>query len=103
MVKATHPPANAFVAFFRKLYNPLGFSKGYNFIFCVLESVPIPICVVRLTVSSFYHHGLRFRFHPFPALIICRFAASSVPTAPSPHRLRLENATTIFETLSRPA
>ncbi|KAK2809697.1 hypothetical protein FQN50_003542 [Emmonsiellopsis sp. PD_5] len=32
MVKVTRPPANAFVRIARKLYNPLGFSKGYNFI-----------------------------------------------------------------------
>ena len=28
----THPPANGFVAAARKVYNPIGFSKGYNFI-----------------------------------------------------------------------
>lgn len=32
MVKSNRPPANAFVAAARKLYNPIGFSKGYNFI-----------------------------------------------------------------------
>lgn len=32
MVAPTQPPANAWVAFWRKVYNPLGFSKGYNFI-----------------------------------------------------------------------
>ncbi|KAF6808531.1 hypothetical protein CSOJ01_07480 [Colletotrichum sojae] len=32
MVKPTHPPANAFVAVVRKVYNPLGFTKGYNFV-----------------------------------------------------------------------
>lgn len=32
MVKPTRPPANAFVAFVRKIYNPIGFAKGYNFV-----------------------------------------------------------------------
>lgn len=32
MVKADRPPANAFVAQARKVYNPIGFSKGYNFV-----------------------------------------------------------------------
>ncbi|KAK1624253.1 hypothetical protein BDP81DRAFT_330556 [Colletotrichum phormii] len=32
MVQPTRPPANGFVAATRKLYNPLGFSKGYNFV-----------------------------------------------------------------------
>ncbi|KAI0411787.1 hypothetical protein F5X98DRAFT_380427 [Xylaria grammica] len=32
MVTSNRPPANAFVASARKVYNPVGFSKGYNFI-----------------------------------------------------------------------
>ena len=32
MVKSSRPPANAFVATMRKVYNPIGFAKGYNFI-----------------------------------------------------------------------
>jgi hypothetical protein len=32
MVVSAKPPANAFVAFVRKIYNPLGFQKGYNFV-----------------------------------------------------------------------
>ncbi|KAM5364971.1 hypothetical protein ACJZ2D_011231 [Fusarium nematophilum] len=32
MDKSNRPPANAFVAAARKVYNPIGFSKGYNFI-----------------------------------------------------------------------
>ncbi|KAI3336129.1 hypothetical protein F4824DRAFT_509934 [Ustulina deusta] len=31
MVTSTKPPANAFVARARKIYNPIGFAKGYNF------------------------------------------------------------------------
>lgn len=32
MVIVTRPPANNFVAFARRIYNPIGFAKGYNFI-----------------------------------------------------------------------
>jgi hypothetical protein len=32
MVRPSRPPANAFVKAMRKVYNPLGFAKGYNFI-----------------------------------------------------------------------
>ncbi|EWZ29793.1 hypothetical protein AU210_012683 [Fusarium oxysporum f. sp. radicis-cucumerinum] len=32
MAAPTRPPANTFVAKARKVYNPIGFSKGYNFI-----------------------------------------------------------------------
>ncbi|KAF2102535.1 hypothetical protein NA57DRAFT_63447 [Rhizodiscina lignyota] len=32
MVTSGHPPANGFVAAARRVYNPLGFAKGYNFI-----------------------------------------------------------------------
>ncbi|KAI0427089.1 hypothetical protein F5Y09DRAFT_350660 [Xylaria sp. FL1042] len=32
MATSTKPPANAFVARARKVYNPVGFAKGYNFI-----------------------------------------------------------------------
>lgn len=36
MAKSTKPPANAFVATTRKVYNPVGFSHGYNFVFFFL-------------------------------------------------------------------
>ncbi|KAF5667082.1 hypothetical protein FHETE_5785 [Fusarium heterosporum] len=32
MAPPTRPPANGFVAVARKVYNPIGFSKGYNFV-----------------------------------------------------------------------
>ncbi|KAJ6783308.1 hypothetical protein PWT90_02543 [Aphanocladium album] len=32
MAVTTRPPANAFVAAMRKVYNPIGFGKGYNFV-----------------------------------------------------------------------
>lgn len=39
MVKSTSPPANGFVATVRNAYNPLGFSKGYNFVFFIVFSL----------------------------------------------------------------
>lgn len=32
MVVSSNPPANGFVATMRKVYNPIGFGKGYNFV-----------------------------------------------------------------------
>lgn len=32
MAVSSKPPANAFVAAMRRVYNPVGFSKGYNFV-----------------------------------------------------------------------
>lgn len=34
MAESTLPPANAFIRGMRHVYNPLGFSKGYNFVLC---------------------------------------------------------------------
>ena len=34
MVKPTTPPKNGFVRVMRKVYNPMGFAKGYNFTLC---------------------------------------------------------------------
>ncbi|KAK0716140.1 hypothetical protein B0H67DRAFT_489850 [Lasiosphaeris hirsuta] len=36
MVQPTRPPANAFVSYFRKIYNPIGFVQGYNFVLFVI-------------------------------------------------------------------
>lgn len=33
MAKATISQVNGFVAVMKRLYNPIGFSKGYNFVF----------------------------------------------------------------------
>ncbi|GAT24912.1 unnamed protein product [Aspergillus luchuensis] len=38
MVKPTRPPANNFVATARKIYNPIGFAKGYNFILWMISA-----------------------------------------------------------------
>ncbi|KAK2787585.1 hypothetical protein FQN53_005035 [Emmonsiellopsis sp. PD_33] len=55
MVKVTRPPANAFVATARKLYNPLGFSKGYNFIlFFILAGALMGFTLARLQYLDYY-------------------------------------------------
>lgn len=35
-VKSSKPPANGLVAIMRRVYNPIGFSKGYNFVLFVI-------------------------------------------------------------------
>lgn len=44
MVKATTPSANGFVAVMRRLYNPIGFSKGYNFVFWFITMGSVALC-----------------------------------------------------------
>ncbi|RAL10203.1 uncharacterized protein BO97DRAFT_456823 [Aspergillus homomorphus CBS 101889] len=38
MVKVDRPPANGFVAVVRRIYNPIGFCKGYNFVLWVISA-----------------------------------------------------------------
>jgi len=48
------PPANAFVRVMRKLYNPLGFTKGYNFIlFFNFGGAMIGFCGARFSYISY--------------------------------------------------
>ncbi|KAK2049353.1 hypothetical protein LZ31DRAFT_339932 [Colletotrichum somersetense] len=54
MVLPTRPPANRFVASMRKLYNPLGFSKGYNFVlFFIFFGALMGFTLARLKYLSF--------------------------------------------------
>ncbi|KAK6211455.1 hypothetical protein QIS74_10719 [Colletotrichum tabaci] len=54
MVQPTRPPANGFVAATRKLYNPLGFSKGYNFVlFFIFFGALMGFTLARLQYLSF--------------------------------------------------
>ncbi|KAK2058673.1 hypothetical protein LY76DRAFT_593072 [Colletotrichum caudatum] len=54
MVLPTRPPANRFVASMRKLYNPLGFSKGYNFVlFFIFSGALMGFTLARLNYISF--------------------------------------------------
>ena len=55
MAKSSHPPANGFVRVMRKVYNPLGFSKGYNFILAFLAlGYLFGFTLARLEYLSFY-------------------------------------------------
>ncbi|KAK2027072.1 hypothetical protein LX32DRAFT_456204 [Colletotrichum zoysiae] len=54
MVLPTRPPANRFVATTRKVYNPLGFSKGYNFVlFFIFFGALMGFTLARLQYLSF--------------------------------------------------
>ncbi|KAK4107926.1 hypothetical protein N656DRAFT_784686 [Canariomyces notabilis] len=55
MVKPTRPPANAFVAAARKVYNPIGFSKGYNFVlFFIFAGALMGFTLARLQYLDYY-------------------------------------------------
>ncbi|KAK5683760.1 hypothetical protein LTR17_027230 [Elasticomyces elasticus] len=55
MVKATQPPANGFVAGMRRLYKPLGFSKGYNFVLWFITiGYLMGFTLARFQYLSFY-------------------------------------------------
>lgn len=55
MVKPTRLPANGFVAGMRKVYNPLGFSKGYNFVlWFIAVGYIFGFTLSRLEYLSFY-------------------------------------------------
>ncbi|TKA80751.1 hypothetical protein B0A55_02701 [Friedmanniomyces simplex] len=57
MAKDTRPPANGFVGAMRKVYNPLGFSKGYNFVlFFITMGYLFGFTLSRLEYLSF--HGV---------------------------------------------
>lgn len=49
------PPANAFVAAVRKVYNPIGFSKGYNFVlFFVFAGALMGFTLARFQYLNYY-------------------------------------------------
>lgn len=55
MVKPTRPPANAFVAAARKMYNPIGFSKGYNFVlFFIFAGAMMGFTLARFQYLDYY-------------------------------------------------
>lgn len=56
MAVSDHPPRNAFVAFARKIYNPVGFAKGYNFVlWFILVGGLFGFCLARIQLLDFYH------------------------------------------------
>lgn len=61
MVKSNRPPANAFVAVARKLYNPIGFSKGYNFVlFFIFAGAMMGFVLARLQYLDHYGNMCRY-------------------------------------------
>ncbi|KAL8387029.1 hypothetical protein RB595_010209 [Gaeumannomyces hyphopodioides] len=55
MIKATRPPANGLVAVLRRLYNPLGFSRGYNFaLFFILAGAFLGFSLARLPYLDYF-------------------------------------------------
>lgn len=55
MVKPARPPANAFVAIARKIYNTIGFSKGYNLVlFFIFAGVLTGFTLARLQYLDYY-------------------------------------------------
>ena len=105
MAKATTPPANGFVAVMRRLYNPIGFSKGYNFVFWFITMGSVlffftvqarSALVLTLLATSLASHSPAFNTSPTTA-------SSVTPTIAAPPALRQENATGIFKTRTRSA
>lgn len=60
MVKADRPPANGFVRAARKIYNPVGFSKGYNFILWFIFSGAL----MGFVLARFYYLDYNSVFCP---------------------------------------
>ena len=57
MVQSSKPPRNAFVAWARKIYNPVGFGKGYNAVlFIIFAGALLGFVLARLQFLSF--HGV---------------------------------------------
>lgn len=53
-ITSSKPPANAFVAFARRIYNPIGFSKGYNFaLWFILCGALLGFVLARLMFLNF--------------------------------------------------
>ncbi|KAJ6188551.1 hypothetical protein N7519_003459 [Penicillium mononematosum] len=54
MVIPTRPPANAFVKVARRIYNPIGFTKGYNFVlYFIFAGALVGFCLARLQFLAF--------------------------------------------------
>ena len=79
MAVAGRPPRNEFVRSMRRIYNPIGYSKGYNFVLCPST---FPFKSNSHTHSSFYcrvHLRRRpLRIRPSPPTIP-RFLRSFLP------------------------
>lgn len=55
MVTSTKPPRNGFVRAARKVYNPIGFGKGYNFVFwLIFGGALLGFSLSRFPMLDFY-------------------------------------------------
>ncbi|SPO01765.1 uncharacterized protein DNG_04438 [Cephalotrichum gorgonifer] len=55
MVTSPHPPANGFVRSMRKVYNPVGFAKGYNFVlWFIFGGALLGFALARTPFLNFY-------------------------------------------------
>lgn len=62
MTKSQRPPANGFVAVARKLYNPIGFSKGYNFVlFFIFVGALMGFSLARMQYLSVWGRFCNFQ------------------------------------------
>ncbi|KAJ6437283.1 microtubule associated protein [Purpureocillium lavendulum] len=51
---ASRPPKNRFVATMRKIYNPIGFSKGYNFVlWFIFSGAMLGFCLARFMYLNY--------------------------------------------------
>lgn len=56
MVQPTRPPASGFVTFSRKIYNPIGFAKGYNFVlFFIFVGALMGFSLARMPYLDYWH------------------------------------------------
>ncbi|CAJ2501359.1 Uu.00g042120.m01.CDS01 [Anthostomella pinea] len=63
MAVSNRPPRNSFVTFARKIYNPIGFSKGYNFVlWFIFGGALVGFSLARLQYLDFY--GVFCSSHP---------------------------------------
>lgn len=54
MVVSSRPPKNRFVAAMRKIYNPVGFSKGYNFVlWFIFSGAMLGFCLARFMYLNY--------------------------------------------------
>lgn len=57
MAVSSRPPANGFVAVARKVYNPIGFAKGYNAVlWFIFSGALLGFCLARATYLDFHRY-----------------------------------------------
>ena len=98
MVVVSRPPRNRFVYLVRKLYNPLGFSKGYNALLCKLRTLCIRQMLRYFPGFIFDGAFLGFTLARFPYLNIW---GNFCPPVPKPGVSAAPGECYWYETLPR--